>query len=639
MSIETAEPAGDLATALAHGARLLARAPRLAVRQAQEILAVMPGQREAILLLAQALRAAGDPAQAAEVLRGAVAARPADFAAWGDLADTLLDLGDAEAAADAYMREVDASVIDPVLVDAAVALREGRLHVAEQALRVRLLARPTDVAAIRMLAEVAAQLGRYEDAGNLLSRALELCPGFHQARRAQAQVLQRQERPAEALAEVERLLAIDPQDVNSMTLKASLLVRLGEFQEGLSLYGRALERLPTQPKIWMSYGHVLKTVGRQADGVAAYQRAVDQAPDLGEAWWSLANLKTFRFRDQDLEVMARQLERPDLMEDDRLHLHFALAKALEDQGDYAGAFDHYSQGNAIRRDQLRHHIDSGPENARRARAFFDKAFFESRKGVGCPAPDPIFIVGLPRAGSTLLEQILASHSQVEGTMELPDLPYLVRGLSERKTRGDDSLYPEILASLTPADLKALGEEYLERTRIQRKTDKPYFIDKLPNNWPHVGLIQLILPNAKIIDARRHPMGCCLSGFKQHFARGQGFSYDLGDIGRYYRDYVALMRHMDQVLPGRVHRVVYEQMVADTEGEVRRLLDYAGLPFEDACLAFWANDRAVRTASSEQVRRPIFSDAVDHWRHFEPWLDPLKQALGPVLAAYPDAPVE
>jgi tetratricopeptide (TPR) repeat protein len=422
-----------------------------------------------------------------------------------------------------------------------------------------------------------------------------------------------------------------------LTLKASLLVRLGEFQQGLELYSGALERLPGQPKIWMSYGHVLKTVGRQAEGVTAYRQAVGQAPELGEAWWSLANLKTVRFSDEDLAVMRGQLERSDLMEDDRLHLHFAMAKGLEDQGGYAAAFDHYAKGNAIRRTQLRHHIDSAPDNARRAQAFFDRPFFESRQGVGCPAPDPIFIVGLPRAGSTLLEQILASHSQVEGTMELPDLPYLVRQLSERKTRTDESLYPEVLATLSPDELKALGEEYLERTRIQRKTDKPYFIDKLPNNWPHVGLIQLILPNAKIIDARRHPMGCCLSGFKQHFARGQAFSYDLTDLGLYYRDYVTLMSHMDEVLPGRVPRVVYERMVADTEGEVRRLLDYAGLPFEVGCLAFWTNDRAVRTASSEQVRRPIFGEAVDHWRHFEPWLEPLKTALGPVLAAYPDAP--
>ena len=287
--------------------------------------------------------------------------------------------------------------------------------------------------------------------------------------------------------------------------------------------------------------------------------------------------------------------------------------------------------------ELESHADAISDHVRRSIAFFTADLFAARAGQGCAAPDPIFILGMPRAGSTLVEQILASHPEVEGTMELPDIPELAKRLGGRKARGEVSAYPECLAALDRAGLAGLGEDYLETTRIQRKTAAPIFIDKMPNNFAHVGFIHLMLPNAKIVDARRHPLGCCFSGFKQHFARGQGFTYDLAELGRYYRDYVELMAHFDDALPGRVHRVVYERMVEDTEAEVRRLLDYCGLPFEEGCLRFYENDRPVRTASSEQVRRPIYKEGVDQWRHYEPWLDPLKAALGPVLEAYPEAP--
>jgi tetratricopeptide (TPR) repeat protein len=630
------EPVGTLAVALAHAARLLAERPVMAAAQACEILRVIPDQPDALRLLGRAQSAAGDMAAAISTFKRLTGIRPGDAAAWRALADLLRLAGDAEAADAAHLKAVAASVTDPALVEAALALRDGRLAVAEQALRERLKAQPTDVAAIRMLAEVAAQLGRYEDAAVLLARCLELSPSFHEARRAYAQVLLRHERPLEALAEAERLMALDPADVGYGMLKAAILARLGDYDGAMALYEELLARQPHNPMGWMSYGHVLKTVGRSADGVAAYRRATEQAPQLGEAWWSLANLKTYRFEVEDIARMRGQLGRTDLGQDDRLHLHFALAKALEDRGDFAAAFGEYRQGNAIRAKQLGHDAERVADQCRRARGLFDAVFFAERAGAGCAARDPIFIVGLPRSGSTLAEQILSSHSQIEGTAELPDMIAIARRLGDRKSRADAGAFPEVLAQLSPGERTALGEEYLERTKIQRKTDRPLFIDKLPNNWMYVGLIQLILPNAVIIDARRHPLGCCLSGFKQHFARGQGFSYDLSDIGRYYRDYVGLMAHFDAVLPGRVHRVIYERMIADTEAEVRRLLDHVGLPFEPACLEFWTNDRAVRTASSEQVRQPIFGEAVDHWRRFEPWLDPLKAALGPVLAAYPDA---
>jgi len=367
--------------------------------------------------------------------------------------------------------------------------------------------------------------------------------------------------------------------------------------------------------------------------VAAYRKAVTLQPTLGEAWWSLANLKTVRFTPQDIAIMRTGLARGDLDPEDRYHLDFALGKAMEDSRDFAGAFEHYAAGNTLRRTSVVYDAEETSDHVRRSQAVLTRAFFEARGSWGNPAPDPIFIVGLPRAGSTLLEQILATHSQVEGTMELPDIIAIARRLSGRKARNQASNYPEMLADLSRGELHELGAEYLERTRIQRKLGRPFFIDKMPNNFAHAGLIHLILPNAKIIDARRHPMGCCFSAYKQHFARGQAFSYDLAEVGRYYADYVALMRHFDEALPGRVHRVLYERMVDDPEGEVRRLLDYCGLPFEANCLQFFQNGRAVRTASSEQVRQPIFRDGVDQWQNFAPWLGPLETALGPVLQEY------
>jgi tetratricopeptide (TPR) repeat protein len=387
----------------------------------------------------------------------------------------------------------------------------------------------------------------------------------------------------------------------------------------------------------MSYGHALKTAGRQSECVTTYRRAIELSPQLGEAYWSLANLKTFRFSEADITAMQAQLQRNDLGEEDRFHFHFSLGKAFEDARDYVRSFEHYDRGNALRREMVHYDAEETSQQVRRSKRLLTPELFEARAGCGSRAPDPIFIVGLPRAGSTLLEQILSSHPLVEGTMELPDILDMARSLGGGRARGRASKYPEILAELSAEELRELGEQYIANTRIQRKTDAPFFIDKMPNNFAHIGLIQLILPRAKIIDARRHPLGCCFSGFKQHFARGQPFTYGLDDIGRYYRDYVELMAHFDAVLPGRVHRVIYETMVDDTENEVRRLLDYCGLPFDARCLRFYENERAVRTASSEQVRRPIYRDGVDHWQHYESWLEPLKRALGPVLECYPAVP--
>jgi tetratricopeptide (TPR) repeat protein len=635
--VNTAEPLGTLAQALEHATRLLPRDAAAAAEQAAEILKVIPDQPLALTLSGLALGRLGQGDAAIASLRRAVALKPDQPDAWRALGDHYTALEMRPAADEAYAQSIRFSTLDPRLMGAAHALVENRIPEAEAALREHLRRHPTDVAAIRMLAEVAARLGRYGDAETLLARCLELAPGFLGARHNYATVLHRQGKSEPALAEVERLLSEEPHNPGYRNLRAAILARIGEYATSIDEYRAVLAEYPQQPKVWMSMGHALKTAGRNAESIEAYRRCIALAPHLGEAYWSLANLKTFRFTAEEVAAMREQLARPDLSEEDRFHFEFSLAKALEDAQAYEDSFRHYAEGNRLRRAMIRYDADETRAHVERSKKLFTRGFFAERAGWGAPAPDPVFVVGLPRSGSTLVEQILASHSQVEGTMELPDVAILARQVGARTTRSDGPAYPRALAKFTVDELAALGERYLRQTRIQRKAGTPFFIDKMPNNFTHVGFIHLMLPNAKIVDARRHPLGCCLSGFKQHFARGQNFTYDLGEIGRYYRDYVELMAHFDAVLPGRVHRVFYESMVEDTESEVRRLLDYCGLPFEEGVLRFHENQRAGRTASSEQVRRPNNREGRDQWRHFEPWLEPLETALGEVLSAYPRVP--
>jgi len=637
MTGNTEQAAGTLEVALAHAARLLNTNAAAALEQAGEILKVMPDQPQALALEGLALGRLGHGDEAIERLRRAVQLQPAQPEAWRALGDHYTALEMREAADGAYAESIRHSTHDPKLMGAALALVENRIPEAEAILREHLKRHPTDVAAIRMLAEVAARIGRYPDAENLLTRCLELAPGFAAARHNYAMVLHRQNKPEAALAQVELLLTEEPRNPGYRNMKAAILGRIGEYAASIEHYRGVLADYPNQAKVWMSLGHALKTAGQNAESIEAYAKSIERAPNLGEAYWSLANLKTFRFTPAQTQVMRDQLAGGALSPEDRFHFEFSLGKALEDAGEYAESFEHYREGNCLRREMLRYDADENSAHVQRSKKLFTREFFEERAGVGCQAPDPIFVVGLPRSGSTLIEQILASHSQVEGTMELPDVGMLARVVGGRTTRNAGSAYPRALEKFSEDELRALGERYLAQTRIQRKTQSPIFIDKMPNNFAHVGLIHLMLPKAKIIDARRHPLGCCFSGFKQHFARGQNFTYDLVEIGRYYRDYVELMAHFDAVLPGRVHRVLYENMVEDTEGEVRRLLDYCGLPFEEGVLRFHENQRAVRTASSEQVRQPIFKEGVDHWRHFEPWLAPLKEALGEVVSSYPATP--
>lgn len=519
--------------------------------------------------------------------------------------------------------------------DAALALAGNRLDEAERRLRAILRERPTEVAAIRMFAELAIRIERLADAEALLDRALELAPGFDAARYNRAVARHRRGRAAEALGDIDLLLGKAPDNLGYRATRAAILSRTGDYEGAIADYDRLLahEAPAKDARIWMSRGHALKTVGRREDCVSSYRRAVDLKPTLGEAWWSLANLKTYRFGPEEIARMEAALEDGSGGEDDRMHLHFALGQAMQASDRAPEAFAHYAQANAMRRAQLPYDADATSAHVEAVRRLFDEAATQARRGQGEAAADPIFILGLPRSGSTLLEQILASHPQVEGTMELPDITTLA-GELEREAGGSVDSYIARLLQLDGSELAALGRRYLDGTRIHRRQGARFFIDKMPNNWLHVPLIHLALPNARIIDARRHPLDCGFSCFTQHFARGQGFAYDLSDIGRYYADYTTLMAHMDAVLPGRVHRVFHERLIADPEGEIRALLAACGLPFDPACLDFHRNARPVRTASAEQVRRPLSSEGVGRWRPFEPWLGPLRAALGDALDAYP-----
>ncbi len=625
MQAAAPERSGSIAEALANAHRLLLTDPLLAQEQAVEILKLEPAHAGAHYALGAALSRVGQHREAAAAFRRSAARDPMG-PAWQALGDQLTILEDAEGADGAYAQAIRASVRNPELMRAAGALCEGKLAISEQILRAYLKAHPTDVAAIRMLAETGARLGRFDDAEKLLARCLELAPGFHAARHNYAIILHRQMKSQEALRELDVLLTADPANPSYRFLRATALARVGEYEAAIAAYQQIVGEHPRNARAWLSLGHACKTAGRREDSINAYKQAIESAPNFGEAYWSLANMKTFRFDEEMLARMRAQLERTDISDEDRLHLHYALGTAYEERGAFGASFEHYDAGARVRRADLQYDAEATSRAAREHAELFTREFYAARAEHGAPARDPIFIVGLPRSGSTLIEQILASHSMVEGTMELADIIMLAKRVGAGKVRG--GAYPGALAQMNAEDIRALGEEYLQRTRVQRKTDKPFFVDKMPNNSQHVGFIHLILPNAKIIDARRAPMAACLGAFKQHFARGQGFTYDLTDLGRYYRDYAGLMARFEAAAPGAVLRVQYEDMVADTEAQVRRLLAFCGLPFEPACLAFHENPRAVRTASSEQVRQAIYKSAVDHWRNYEPWLDPLKAALGP-----------
>lgn len=504
-------------------------------------------------------------------------------------------------------------------------IAQGKLIKAETLCRKFLQKNPTNIEAMRHLAGIGSRLGVLDDAEFLLESALEIQPNNAELRIDYLQALRKRQKFVDALAQAKKLLDTDPENPQYQSLYAIECMQVGDYDSAIALFNKVLTRLPNEPVTLTSQGHAFKTSGDQTAAINTYRQALKSKPQHGEAWYSLANLKTVKFSDDDITLMQKQYSDSLLISADQVYLNFALGKAYEDREEFETSFKHYSEGNRIKKMQSRYKAEQMTEELLAQQQFCTKEFADKLDDGGHPAPDPIFIVGLPRSGSTLLEQILSSHSMVDGTLELPNILSLAHKLRRGEKISNVHHYPANLPTLTTKQRKEFGEEYIRDTKIHRQ-GAPYFIDKMPNNFRHIGLIKSILPNAKIIDARRHPVACCFSGFKQLFAEGQEFSYSLEDIAQYYNDYVELMDHWNSIMPGSVLQVNYEEVTDDLETQVRRILDYCGLPFEAACLEFHKTKRAVRTASSEQVRQPIYKSGVDQWRNFEHCLQPLIDRL-------------
>ena len=579
-------------------------------------------------------RALAQPDRACASYQRAVRLNSALPAAWRELAALYRKAGDAKqhAVADAEYRRLAA--LPPELVSVSSLLQERKLYKAEKLCRAFLKKTPHHIAAMRLLALIGMELFVYDDAEFLLESCVELQPDYWPARLDYIKVLHRRQKFEKALEQARILRDSNPDNQLYELTLANENVAVGNFDEALDVYDRVISEHPEFDQVHLSRGHALKTIGRLDEGVESYRDAYRARPDYGDAFWSLANLKTYRFTETEIAHMRDYVERPETSDTDRFHFCFALGKAYEDRNEFVESFSWYERGNALRLAGVRYDPDRSEQSMALQAKICDETLFRDKDGLGSERDDPIFVVGLPRSGSTLLEQILASHSLIDGTMELPNIIATAHRLNGRRLLTEEARYPAILAELSGEHLQKLARTYLGDTAIHRK-GAPRFIDKMPNNFLHVGLIHLMFPNAKIIDARRHPMACCFSGFKQLFADGQEFTYGLDEIARYYRGYVELMKHWDRVLPGVVLRVHYENVVAHTEEQVRRLLDFVGVPFEDACLDYHRTERSVRTPSSEQVRQPIYTQGLDYWRNYEPSLADLKTSLTPELNEYPN----
>ena len=572
--------------------------------------------------LGLALQGLGRLTEARRSLEQAVSLNPKLIAAWRDLYEVRAAEGDDVGAAEAYRNAMGNRELDPLLHKALELVGQGKLGVAEGICREYLKRRPHDVDAIRLLAEVGISLGLIGEAILLLERCLELAPEFHMARTNYVTALARHQRFDEALTENKRLREAQPNKLAHQVQYATTLSLAGRFEMAHIQFAKVLEQAPDNERILTSFGHSLRYGVKSEEAITIYLRAIEAEPSAGEAYWSLANLKTFRFDDTQLANMQSQLAALKLPSEDKAHLAFAVGKALEDRQEYDHSFSAYAEGNAIRRQKSGY--DADKTNAR-VGLLIQQCGENLWDGAGHPSDEPIFIIGLPRAGSTLLEQILASHSRVEATAELPFIGRIIGEMVAGRERGDEPLYPRVLNELSVDERHARGQQYLDLAAGYR-TGKARFIDKLPNNWEHVAFIKTTLPNATIIDARRQPMAACFANFKQLFARGQEFTYSLEDIGHYYADYLCLMSHWHDIFPGGLLTVQYEDVVDDFDMQVRQLLSHAKLDFQEACLRYYENDRAVRTASSEQVRQPIYRDALQLWERYTAHLAPLESIL-------------
>jgi len=644
---------------------LLSSDPAAAARVASNLLAVVPNHTEALLLMAEACRRVGDSDRAVELLDALCRAAPASASlryelaralagrgrepealvaleqavelepslsdAWRDLAAMRFKQGDERGGDLAYLNYSRLGQKPPELADAANALASNRADAAEAMVRVRLASSPNDIDALKLLAEIALAREEPDAAERHLRQVLDFAPGDAGAREDLARLLSSQQRVQEALPLIERLLSVDPTRIDYLLLKAQTIRLRGRVHESLAMLQALSDTHPDNPEIWLIHGNLLREVGDQSGCIRAYRRALELKPGFGEAYWALANLKTVRLDEQDVRVMKQELKLSErLLDSNGTHLEFALGKAFEDAGQHQQAFEHYRRGNQRKRATFNYDPSAATQFAQRCAATYTARFFAERGDWGDPREDPIFIVGMPRSGSTLIEQILASHPEVEGTRELPDLPAIVRGIAVQSQSDAPLEYPECAALLGREEIAALAESYLQRTQTYRSQGKPRFVDKMPGNFSHVGLIHLMFPRAAIIDSRRTSFGCGFSCFKQLFAQGMRYSYDLRELGLFYRDYLAHMEQVDTALPGRVHRIQYETLVNDPEGEVRRLLEYCRLPFDSQTLRFHENPRTVQTVSSEQVRRPIFKEGLDQWRHYEAWLGPFREGLEQIV---------
>ncbi len=594
----------------------------LALSTALQLSKAQPSHARAFQEVAYCYRELGQPKETAMAFYKAVQLNPALLSSWRELEKLYRQMGNGEAAKLASSQVAYLSGLPAPILGARDLMHESELHKADQVCRHYLQQHKHDAEALLLLAEIGIQLKVYGEAEFLLESCLELYPDHAAAGMAYLKLLSKMGKFEQAYKLAEKLLQGAPGSAPLLSARASALVGIGQVGQAIAQYQELLQGNPDQPGIQLLLGHAQKAAGDLPAAIQAYQQAYHYKADFGDAFWSLANTKTYQFTGQEMAQMRQCSQDPALALDDRIHMLFALGKAYEDAGDYAESFDLYAQGNALKQQSLGYQPEFIEKQVQAQIEHCPKSLFDQLGAAGEPAPDPIFILGLPRSGSTLLEQILASHPMVDGTMELHNILGLVSRL-----RGQQNRYPELLGQLEPCYFQSFGQQYLQETQVYRRT-APFFIDKMPNNFVHIGLIKLILPNAKIIDARREPMACCFSNFKQLFGEGQEFSYSLESLGRYYQAYLNMMAHWDEVLPGAVLRVQHEDVIDDLEGQVCRLLEYCGLPFEQACVEFHKTKRTVKTPSSEQVRQPIYRDGLAQWRHFEPYLQELKAVLQP-----------
>ncbi|MGA2366588.1 MAG: sulfotransferase [Steroidobacteraceae bacterium] len=575
-----------------------------------------------------------DAPRAIEAFRHGVSINQALLDSWQMLHGLYRMTGDPHNAATAAEHIAALQKLPLPIIQAGSLFSDGELTAAEGIVRAYSLQHGDHVEAMRLLARIGIQRDVLDDAERLLESVLKRAPDYAAARADYAGVLNKRQKHLQARQQMDTLLRLEPGNRDYLKLYAAACVGLGDYEPIIRLYrqmlaeGAATGTEAADLHLWLA--DLLRTVGRQSEAIQEYHAAIAAFPDSGEAWWSLANLKTYRFDEDEIARMRTVEAAPATSPVDRYHLCFALGKALEDQGRYEESWAFYERGNALKHAEIRHLPQITETQARLSAQVCTKEFFAARQEWGVADRDPIFILGLPRSGSTLIEQILASHPQVEGTQELADVQRIVMELRGRGTDLDNPRYPGVLTELTAEEFMRFGERFLTETRVYRQTGRPFFIDKMPNNFRDIGLIHLMLPNAKIIDARREPMACCFGNLKQLFSSGQDFSYNINDIARYYRTYLEIMRHWNMALPGRILTVHHEDVVADLEGSVRRILDFCSLPLEPACLEFHKTPRNVRTASSEQVRQPISREGLDQWRNYEPWLGALKDGLGDAL---------